>query len=144
MMSGVGVISLAGVVVNNAIVLIDYTDKLKKRPGMTLKKALARAGVVRFRPVLLTAITTVLGLLPMAFEFGIDFMTFSFVFGTDPMEYWGPMARAICYGLIFATVLTLVVVPAMYLVQDNTQKRIFGLFRSKKDGAEEETLPREA
>ncbi len=144
MMSGVGVISLAGVVVNNAIVLIDYTDKLKRRPGMTLKKALARAGVVRFRPVLLTAITTVLGLLPMAFEFGIDFRTMSLVYGTDPMEYWGPMARAICYGLIFATVLTLVVVPAMYLVQDNTQKRLGKLLRFKKDPAQEKPTPSDA
>jgi CzcA family heavy metal efflux pump len=123
-MTGLGVISLAGVVVNNAIVLIDYTDQLKQKLGLSLKQALLRAGVVRFRPVLLTAITTVLGLVPMAFGVSIDFRNLSIDVGAPTTEMWGPMARAVSFGLIFATVLTLVIVPVMYLNQDNGNKWI--------------------
>jgi multidrug efflux pump subunit AcrB len=118
-MTGLGVISLAGVVVNNAIVLIDYTDQLKNKLGLPLKQALLRAGIVRFRPVLLTAITTVLGLVPMAFGVSIDFRNLSVDMGAPTTEMWGPMARAVSFGLIFATVLTLVIVPVMYLNQEN-------------------------
>jgi multidrug efflux pump len=114
-----GVISLAVVVVNNAIVLIDYTDQLKNKLGLPLKQALLRAGIVRFRPVLLTAITTVLGLLPMALGVSIDFATLSVDAGAPTTEMWGPMARAVSFGLIVATALTLVVVPVMYLSQEN-------------------------
>ncbi len=115
-MTGLGVISLAGVVVNNAIVLIDYADQLKRK-GVTLREALSRAGVVRFRPVLLTAITTVLGMTPMALGISIDFKTMSVDMDAPSMEWWGPMAQAVSFGLIFATVLTLIVVPAMYQAQ---------------------------
>jgi multidrug efflux pump subunit AcrB len=118
-MTGLGVISLAGVVVNNAIVLIDYTDKLRKKSGMPLSKALLKAGVVRFRPVLLTAITTVLGLMPMALGVSIDFRTLSVDVGAPTTEMWGPMAQAVSFGLGVATVLTLVIVPVMYLAQEN-------------------------
>jgi multidrug efflux pump subunit AcrB len=123
-MTGLGVISLAGVVVNNAIVLIDYADQLKAK-GLSLKDSLLRAGVIRFRPVLLTAITTVLGLIPMAVGIGVDFTTL-FKTGTvniemdaSSSEWWGPMAQAVCFGLSFATVLTLVFVPVMYKAQEN-------------------------
>lgn len=118
-MSGVGVISLAGVVVNNAIVLIDYTDQLKEKLGLPLKEALARAGVVRFRPVMLTAITTILGVTPMAVGFSIDFKTFTVDTGGQSVEWWSPMAQAVAFGLLFATVLTLIVVPVMYIAQEN-------------------------
>ncbi len=137
MMTGMGVISLAGVVVNNAIVLIDYADQLKAT-GMPLKDALLRAGVVRLRPVLLTAITTVLGLLPMAVGIGIDFTQ---LFETGAVhvsldaassEFWGPMAQAVCFGLAFATLLTLVVVPAMYMVQEQTRLAIVSLFHRER------------
>ncbi|MCP4604992.1 MAG: efflux RND transporter permease subunit [Proteobacteria bacterium] len=127
-MTGLGVISLAGVVVNNAIVLIDYTDQLKEKLGIPLKEALTRAGVVRFRPVLLTAITTVLGLTPMALQMSIDFRTMTIDMSSPSMEWWGPMAQAVSFGLIFATVLTLVVVPVMYLAQENAKARIVGIF----------------
>lgn len=127
MMTGMGIISLAGVVVNNAIVLIDYTDQLKEK-GLPLKEALLRAGVVRFRPVMLTAITTILGLLPMALGIGIDF-TMLLETGkvhidtsASSSEFWGPMAQAVCFGLLFATLLTLVLVPAMYQSQDLSWK----------------------
>ena len=122
MMTGMGIISLAGVVVNNAIVLIDYTDQLKEK-GLSLKEALLRAGVVRLRPVMLTAITTILGLLPMAVGIGIDFTTLfetgrvNIEMDASSSEFWGPMAQAVCFGLLFATLLTLVLVPAMYQSQ---------------------------
>ncbi len=118
-MTGLGIISLAGVVVNNAIVLIDYTDQLKRSLGVPLREALERAGAVRFRPVLLTAVTTVLGLLPMALGISIDFTALSIDVGSPTAEMWGPMAQAVSFGLVFATVLTLVVVPVMYLAQEN-------------------------
>ncbi|MCP4678899.1 MAG: efflux RND transporter permease subunit [Deltaproteobacteria bacterium] len=128
-MTGLGVISLAGVVVNNAIVLIDYTDQIKKSLGISLREALAQAGVVRFRPVLLTAITTVLGLVPMAIGVSIDFKTMSVDVGAPTTEMWGPMAQAVSFGLIFATILTLVIVPVMYMNQENmnswVKKNIF-------------------
>ncbi len=128
-MTGMGVISLAGVVVNNAIVLIDYTDQLRKTLGLSLKEALAKAGVVRFRPVLLTAVTTVLGLAPMAFGVSIDFRNLSVDMGAPTMEMWGPMAQAVSYGLIFATILTLVIVPVMYLAQERSN----GWFKEKAE-----------
>lgn len=141
MMTGLGLISLAGVVVNNAIVLIDYTDQLKRK-GLPLKEALLRAGVVRFRPVMLTAITTILGLLPMALGIGIDF-TQLFTSGrinidtsASSSEFWGPMAQTVCFGLAFATLLTLVLVPAMYQSQDLTNSfilRLIGIKKKKPD-----------
>ena len=128
-MTGMGVISLAGVVVNNAIVLIDYTDQLLTKHGLPLREALLRAGVTRFRPVLLTAITTILGMLPMALGISIDFTTFSIDTGSSTVEWWGPLARAVSFGLSFATVLTLIMVPVMYLVQArvvDVSRRLFG------------------
>ena len=114
-MTGMGVISLAGVVVNNAIVLIDYTDQLLTKHGLPLREALLRAGVTRFRPVLLTAITTILGMLPMALGISIDFTTFSIDTGSSTVEWWGPLARAVSFGLSFATVLTLIPIFGMII-----------------------------
>ncbi|TRO82588.1 efflux RND transporter permease subunit [Desulfuromonas acetexigens] len=112
-MTGIGVISLAGVVVNNAIVLIDYINQLRAQ-GMPLREALIRAGTVRFRPVMLTAVTTILGLLPMAVGISFDFRSLSWEIGGESAEWWGPMAVAVIFGLTFATLLTLVVVPVLY------------------------------
>jgi multidrug efflux pump subunit AcrB len=112
LMTGIGVISLAGVVVNNAIVLIDYTLQLHQR-GLTPYQAIVQAGVTRFRPVLLTAITTILGLLPLAIGVSFDFFSFSWEIGGQSSQWWGPMAIAVIFGLTFATVLTLVIVPTM-------------------------------
>ena len=113
MMTGLGIISLAGVVVNNGIVLIDFINKLRAR-GYELVDALVEAGAVRLRPVLLTAGTTTLGLIPMAQGWDFDFRALHIETGTGSMEFWGPMAIAVIYGLVFATVLTLLVVPSMY------------------------------
>ncbi|MFA7536640.1 MAG: efflux RND transporter permease subunit [Desulfuromonadales bacterium] len=112
-MTGIGVISLAGVVVNNAIVLIDYINQLRQQ-GLELNQALVRAGLVRFRPVMLTAITTILGLLPMAIGVSFDFRSLSWEIGGESAQWWGPMAVAVIFGLGVATVLTLVVVPVLY------------------------------
>lgn len=136
-MTSVGIISLAGVVVNNAIVLIDYIDLTRERrrrelglregerlPNDELIECLVKGGYTRLRPVLLTAITTVLGLIPLATGFNIDFFRLYAEFnpdifiGGDNAAVWGPMAWTVIYGLTFATFLTLVVVPAMYLVID--------------------------
>jgi multidrug efflux pump subunit AcrB len=111
-MTGIGVISLAGVVVNNAIVLIDYYNQLLAR-GLTSLDALLRAGAVRFRPVMLTAITTILGLLPMATGVSIDFRKMALDIGGESSQWWGPMAVAVIFGLGFATLLTLIVVPVL-------------------------------
>ena len=124
-MTGVGVISLAGVVVNNAIVLIDYIDLLRTREGLSRTEALLKAGATRFRPVVLTAITTVLGLVPLATGFNLDFIGLftsldpNIYWGGEQAAWWGPMAIAVIAGLSFATVLTLVVVPVMYSIVDD-------------------------
>jgi multidrug efflux pump subunit AcrB len=140
-MTGIGIISLAGVVVNNAIVLIDYTDLLKSRKlaelGLdedeTLEDepfidALVEAGYTRLRPVLLTAITTVLGLIPLATGMNIDFFGLfakfdpDFYMGGDNATFWGPMAWTVIFGLTFATFLTLVIVPVMYLMAEKATR----------------------
>jgi multidrug efflux pump len=126
MMTGMGVISLAGIVVNNAIVLIDYINQLRQK-GLSCSEAIIQAGTTRFRPVMLTAITTVLGLLPMALGISFDFHTFEFQFGAEMAQYWGPMAIAVIYGLTIATTLTLFLIPSIYsLVYD------WGYFRKTR------------
>lgn len=136
-MTGIGIISLAGIVVNNAIVLIDYTDlireKKKEELGLSEKErltptefinTLVSAGKTRLRPVLLTAITTVLGLIPLAMGINIDFAGLladfepNFYSGGDNADFWGPMAWTVINGLSFATFLTLVIVPVMYYLTD--------------------------
>ncbi len=121
-MTGIGVVSLAGVVVNNAIVLIDTINQLR-REGLALHDALVRAGVVRFRPVLLTAITTILGMLPMALGMGFDFYTLSVQVGGESAQWWSPLAVAVIFGLAVATLLTLVVVPVLYSLSETVSLR---------------------
>ncbi len=112
-MTGVGVISLAGVVVNNAIVLIDYTNQLGKR-GMPFQEAIIAAGCTRLRPVLLTAITTILGLLPMVTGVAYNFHEMKISWISASTQWWSSMASAVIFGLALSTVLTLVVVPTLY------------------------------
>ncbi len=113
-MTGVGVISLAGVVVNNAIVLLDYTRQLQRR-GMELIAATIRAGATRLRPVLLTAVTTILGLMPMATGVSFDFHNMQIATKSESSQWWASMAIAVIFGLSFATILTLLVVPTLYV-----------------------------
>ncbi len=124
-MTGIGVISLAGVVVNNAIVLIDYYNQLKER-GMAVREALIKAGLVRFRPVMLTAITTILGLLPMATGISFDFRKVALDIGNESSQWWGPMAVAVIFGLAVATLLTLLVVPVLCSLLNSVQERFGG------------------
>ena len=124
-MTGVGIISLAGIVVNNAIVLLDYVRILRTRDGLGSREALVRGGTVRFRPVILTAITTALGLIPLAI--GLNFNYFGLYSRLEPELYWGgeqaamwgPMAIAVIIGILFATFLTLILVPVLYSVVDD-------------------------
>lgn len=125
-MSGVGVISLAGVVVNNAIVLIDYVNKLRQR-GMKIKDAVISAGATRLRPVLLTAITTVLGLLPMVTGVSYDFHEMSISLVSESTQWWQNMAIVVIFGLVIATFLTLVVVPVLYSLLATMSERISSL-----------------
>jgi multidrug efflux pump subunit AcrB len=112
-MTGVGVISLAGVVVNNAIVLIDYITKLRER-GLALREALISAGATRLRPVLLTAITTILGLIPMVTGVSFDFRHLAISWVSESSQVWRSMAIVVIFGLMVATFLTLIVVPTLY------------------------------
>lgn len=127
-MSGVGVISLAGVVVNNAIVLIDYTNKLRAR-GFSVKDAVVRAGATRLRPVLLTAITTVLGLLPMVTGVSFDFHEWTIATASKSNQWWQSMAVVVIFGLMIATFLTLVVVPTLYSWLDSLRVHSTAFFR---------------
>lgn len=145
-MTGIGIISLAGVVVNNAIVLIDYINlvRLRRRTELGLKEneylslkdlieSIRIAGKTRLRPVLLTAITTVLGLIPMAIGMNINYITLftdfnsQFYMGGDNADFWAPMAWTVIFGLVFATFLTLVIVPVMYLISDKISLRLKGV-----------------
>ncbi len=141
-MSGVGVISLAGVVVNNAIVLMDYIDVLRTRDGLSRLESLVQGGLTRFRPVTLTAITTVMGLIPLAIGLNIDFYGFylrlnpNFFWGGEQAAWWGPMAIAVIAGLTFATFLTLILVPVMYSLTDDLADFFERHFTHPKDRAE--------
>jgi multidrug efflux pump len=117
-MTGVGIISLAGVVVNNAIVLIDYTNRLRDR-GMDMADAVISAGATRLRPVLLTAVTTILGLLPMVTGISYDFHVMAVSLTSESSQWWRSMAVVVIFGLLVATILTLVVVPTLYALIEN-------------------------
>lgn len=149
--TGVGIISLAGVVVNNAIVLIDYINLLVEQKvasrGVSsiyeldkedVRNSIIKAGATRLRPVLLTAITTVLGLVPLAIGFNFDFFSLitdwdpQIFIGGDNQAFWGPMAWTVIYGLSFATFLTLVVIPVMFWMIYRFQLWIKGAFGEKK------------
>ena len=135
-MTGVGVISLAGIVVNNAIVLLDYMNQLRQR-GIGLEDAIVRAGMTRFRPVVLTAITTILGLVPLTTGFSLDFgklfageVDRFVVIGAESSQWWGSMGVAVIWGLSVATFLTLIVVPVMYSSLEGAKARIAGWRKS--------------
>ncbi|MCF7972475.1 MAG: efflux RND transporter permease subunit [Phycisphaerae bacterium] len=127
-MTGIGIISLAGVVVNNAIVLLAYTRQLQAE-GLDLIAAAAEAGVTRLRPVLLTATTTIIGLIPMAIGVSYDFHSFSLVTKSESSQWWSNMAVVVIFGLGFATLLTLVVVPSLYVMLTQTHHRINTLLK---------------
>ena len=117
-MSGIGVIALAGIVVNNNIVLIDTYDRLKETASDP-REAIMRSGAQRLRPVLLTTVTTILGLMPMVLATNIDFFSRSVQIGAPSTQWWRQLSTAIVFGLSFATVLTLVVTPSALMLQAN-------------------------
>ncbi len=117
-MSGVGVIALAGIVVNNNIVLIDTYDRLKET-ATTAREAILRTGAQRLRPVMLTTVTTMLGLMPMVSGVNIDFISREVSVGAPSGQWWTQLATAIVFGLGFATVLTLVVTPSALMIKAN-------------------------
>ncbi|PKP20545.1 MAG: copper transporter [Bacteroidetes bacterium HGW-Bacteroidetes-21] len=120
-MTGIGIVALAGIVVRNGILLVEFTDVLKAK-GMPTRKAIIQAGKIRITPVLLTAATTILGLIPLALGISIDFVSLftdfdpQFHMGGDNVMFFGPLAWAIVFGLTFATFLTLVMIPVMYYI----------------------------
>ncbi len=134
LMTFIGIISLAGIVCVNNIVLLDYVKQLSEA-GKAKKDAIIEAGMIRFRPVLLTALTTILGLVPLTFGINIDFVNLftdfdpRFQFGSDSTAFWGPMGIAIISGLTFATFLTLVVVPVLYSAFDSVAQRSAALMK---------------
>lgn len=119
-MSGVGVIALAGIVVNNNIILIDTFDQLRKTVSDP-KLAILLTGAQRLRPVMLTTITTILGLLPMVFQVNIDFGSRSVSVGAPSTQWWVQLSTAIAFGLTLATVLTLIVTPSALMVRENVR-----------------------
>lgn len=120
-MSGMGLVALAGIVVRNGILLVEFTDVLHSQ-GLRTREAIIRAGETRITPVLLTASATILGLIPLAIGFNIDFagLFTSFTphvhFGGENMMFFGPLAWTIIFGLVFATFLTLILIPVMYFI----------------------------
>ena len=114
-MTGLAVVSLAGIVVNNNIVLIDAFDELKEKVSDPVD-AVLRTGLQRLRPVYLTTVTTVLGLVPMALKLNIDFVNADITIGAPSMDMWSAFSKSVIFGLGFATILTLIVTPCMLLV----------------------------
>jgi spore maturation protein SpmA len=130
-MTGIGIIALAGVVVRNGILLVEFTDMLIAQ-GVSLHDAVVEAGHTRMTPVLLTATAAILGLIPLAVGFNIDFVGLfthfnpHIHFGGDNVAFWGPLAWTMIFGLGFATVITLILVPCMYIIRVNMKNYFFG------------------
>jgi multidrug efflux pump subunit AcrB len=130
MMTGVGVVALAGLVVRNGIVLLDFVKHKHREGGMSLEDALVEAGRIRLRPVVLTAAATVLGVLPLATGFDFDWRELHFIVGAETAGFWGPMGVAIIFGLTISTFLTLVVVPTTYSLFDQWTKAVGAQWRA--------------
>lgn len=162
MMTMMGIISLAGIVVNNGVVLLDYTqiliDRKKVKLDMDEKdllvmedvtEVITKAGKARLRPVILTAITTVLGLIPLAIGLNIDFFSLftaldpKIYFGGDNVVFWGPLAWTVIFGLIVATFLTLIIVPVLFNISYRIKKKVAGWRKSDKNLGKEQLLENE-
>jgi multidrug efflux pump subunit AcrB len=136
-MTGVGIVALAGIVVRNGILLVEFTDILRAQ-GMSLHDAIVEAGRVRMTPVLLTATATILGMIPLAVGFNIDFVTLfteldpKIYFGGDNVAFWGPLSWTIVFGLSFATFITLILVPVMYEMSEQTKARLMRAIKKNK------------
>lgn len=141
-MCGVGFVALGGLVVRNGILLVEFTDLLVEQ-GYSVAEAVVEAGKIRMTPVLLTAIATILGLIPLAVGLNIDFVTmFSklnphIFFGGDSVAFWGPLSWTMIFGLSFATFLTLIMVPVLYYLADKLKKKLKGIGA----GARQKAIP---
>jgi multidrug efflux pump len=130
-MSGVGIIALAGIVVKNGILLIEFIEELRFKRGYDLKEAIIEGGGIRLTPVLLTASAAVLGLIPLAVGLSIDFVAMftelnpHIFFGSESADFWGILAWTIIFGLTFSTVLTLLIVPCMYYISERIKQKFF-------------------
>jgi multidrug efflux pump subunit AcrB len=159
MMTMMGIISLAGIVVNNGVVLLDYTQILIDRKKVSLglsdddlltrdqvREVIIKGGKARLRPVILTAITTVLGLIPLAIGLNIDlFSLFSqfdanIYMGGDNVIFWGPLAWTVIFGLIVATFLTLIIVPVLFFIVYRLKLRIRGTRKNPEKPVESELI----
>jgi len=135
-MMGVGIIGLAGIVIKNGILLIEFTDELRSR-GMRTREAAIQAGKIRIIPVLLTAVATILGLFPLAVGMNLDFAGLfqhlkpNLFFGGDSVVFWGPLAWTIIFGLIFSFFLTLIMVPSMYLMAERLKRPMEKFYGTK-------------
>jgi multidrug efflux pump subunit AcrB len=135
-MLGVGIVGLAGIVVKNGILLLEFTDELRSR-GYRTREAAIQAGRIRIIPVLLTALATILGLLPLAVGLNIDFASLltelnpHLFFGGDSVVFWGPLSWTIIFGLIFSFFLTLVMVPSMYLISERLRRPMSKFYGTK-------------
>jgi multidrug efflux pump len=129
-MTGIGVVALIGIVVRNGILLVEFTEILLAN-GMELREAIIEAGKTRMTPVILTASATILGLIPLAYGLNIDFITLftegnpHIFWGGDNVAFWGPLSWTMIFGLSFATILTLVVVPAMLLIVEKLKLKLY-------------------
>jgi multidrug efflux pump subunit AcrB len=135
-MVGVGIVGLAGIVIKNGILLIEFTDELRGR-GFRTREAAIQAGKIRIIPVLLTALATILGLLPLAVGFNIDFVSMfqhldpKIFLGGDSVVFWGPLSWTIIFGLIFSFFLTLIMVPSMYLISERLRRPMERFYGTK-------------
>ena len=154
-MNGVGIIALAGIVVNNGIILLDFIH-IKRKEGLPLREAVVEGGSVRFTPVLLTASSTILGLVPLALSMNINFETLilsldpQLFFGGDSAAFWGPLSWTIIWGLTFATLVTLVFVPVLYFAVHHANDKALKLLGfstsspSAMENEEDDNFPKEA
>ncbi|MCY1534894.1 Swarming motility protein SwrC [compost metagenome] len=142
MMSMLGIVALVGIVVRNGILLVEFTELMVEQ-GMPVKEAVIEAGRTRMTPVLLTATATMLGLIPLAIGLNIDFVGLftnfkpHLYFGGDNVAFWGPLSWTMIFGLSFATFLTLILVPCMYIVMDKNSRAIKGWFKKKPTASTE-------
>jgi Cu/Ag efflux pump CusA len=135
-MTGIGIVGLAGIVVKNGILVIEFADELRAR-GLKTREAVVQAGKTRIIPVLLTALAAILALIPLAIGFNINFVTlFSelnphIYFGGDNTVFWKPLAWTIIFGLAFAFFMTLIIVPSMYLIAERLRRPMRRMYGGK-------------
>ena len=135
-MTGIGIVGLAGIVIKNGILVIEFADELRAR-GLKTREAIIQAGKTRIIPVMLTAIAAILGLIPLAVGFNIDFVRMfsdfdpNIFFGGDNAVFWKPLSWTIIFGLLFAFFMTLIIVPSMYLIAERLKRPMRRMYGGK-------------